>query len=92
MTYINTYSNEFIKFTCFLSKYIGYVLKPLGLIRIIGRQVLEMGQKNSTEVFGPNVNHSVIQTGLVEYKYVCDSLYWVGDKLLLPSSNWGPPT
>ena len=52
-----------------------------------------MGQKKiDCEVFGPNVDHSVIQTGLVEYKYVCDSLYWVGDKLLLPSSNWGPPT
>ena len=49
-------------------------------------------KKFDFEVFGPNVDHSVIQTGLVEYKYVCDSLYWVGDKLLLPSSNWGPPT
>ena len=38
--------------------------------------MLEMGQKKfDCEVFGPNVDNSVIQTGLVEYKYVCDSLY-----------------
>ena len=30
---------------------------------------------NGSKIFDPNVDHLVIQTGLVEYIYVCDSLY-----------------
>ena len=72
MTYIRTYSNDSINFTGHLSSYLCTQITG-SYNRVIG--VGNGSKKFDCEVFGPNVDNSVIQTGLVEYKYVCDSLY-----------------